>query len=77
MSINLLPLEGYKVHQGEGDQLSYKGIALNPKEQVIAEKVQEIITYINTVEEQLGLGADLLKGMNCCEEEDKDKELEN
>jgi len=43
--IKKIPLKPYKRHQGEGKQVSYKGRALNSKEQVIAEKVNEIIEY--------------------------------
>jgi len=70
-----IPLEGYKVHQGRGSQLSFNGIALNPKEQVIAEKVNEMIEYMNAVEEAMGFSLEAV-GEKCCSEE-HDKELEN
>ncbi len=55
MTLEKLPLEGYKVHQGEGDQLSYKGMALTPAVQAIAIKVNEIVEYINKVERMFGM----------------------
>ena len=71
MVLKRLPLEGYKKHQGEGNQLSYKGIAMNPKEQVIAEKVNEMIDYMNAVEEALGFSLEAKEdghseGCKCC-----------
>ena len=72
MTLKKLPLKGYKQHQGEGDQLSYNGIALNPKEQVIALKVNEIIDYVNNAEEMLtGLGMSIEQvAEGCCKEDD-------
>ena len=45
--IKKIPLKPYKRHQGEGKQVSYKGRALNSKEQAIAEKINEIVNYLN------------------------------
>ena len=59
MTLEQIPLEKYKWHQGEGHQYSYKGIALNPKEQVIADKVNEVIRYINGIEAAFGINLDI------------------
>ena len=59
MTLERIPLEKYKWHQGEGSQWSYKGIALNPKEQAIAFKLNEVIAYINGVEAAFGLNLDI------------------
>lgn len=37
----------YKTHQGEGEQYGYKGQALNPAEQAIVLKINEIVDWIN------------------------------
>ena len=70
MVLKKIPLEKYKWHQGEGSQYSYAGIALNPKEQVIANKVNEMIDYMNAVEEALGFSLE-------AKEEEHDEELDN
>ena len=90
MALEKIPLEAYKTHQGEGDQVAYKGRALNSKEQAIAEKVNEIIEYINSIASSFGLGAELLgvdnikakfgftaKVEKCCQDEEVDKDLGN
>jgi len=78
MTIERIPLDKYKWHQGEGSQWSYNGIALNPKEQAIAFKVNEMIAYINGVEAAFGitLDADDLKEHDgkCCKEDSEYKE---
>jgi len=74
MTLDRIPLEKYKWHQGEGSQWSFQGIALNPKEQALAFKLNEVIAYINGVEAAFGitLDADDLGGASsgCCKEKD-------
>ena len=48
MVIEKIELKPYKQHQGEGDQVSYHGIALNPIETACAKKINEIIDALNT-----------------------------
>lgn len=66
--IEKIPVEGYKQHQGEGDQLSYKGIALTKGEQVAIEKINEVIDMINTV--MVNFGINLTEEGNLEEVED-------
>ena len=47
MVLTKIPLEPYKQHQGEGKQLAFNGIALNPIEQETAVKINEIIDMLN------------------------------
>ncbi len=47
MVIEKIELKPYKQHQGEGDQVSYNGIALNPIETACAKKINEIIDALN------------------------------
>jgi len=81
MTLEKIPLEKYKWHQGEGSQWSYQGIALNPKEQAIAFKVNEMIAYINGVEAAFGIeikgetAIDTTAGnTGCCKEDSEYKE---
>ncbi len=53
--IEKIPLKPYKQHQGSGKQVSFKGRALNSKEQAIAEKVNENITLLNNHDVDLDL----------------------
>ena len=75
-----IPLEGYKVHQAEGDQFAYKGIALNPIEEANTLKINEIVKLINKFMPSVklldmvgtGLASDLSLGASvepCCQED--------
>ena len=67
--IDKIVVAPYKQHQGQGDQISYKGIPLAKVEQAVLEKLHEVIDHINKAD--------------CCAEvvearsEDEDKELSN
>jgi len=80
MTLERIPLEKYKWHQGEGSQWSYQGIALNPKEQALAFKLNEVIAYINGVEAAFGItldADDIAKAEHsgsCCKEDSEYKE---
>jgi len=67
MTLERIPLEPYKQHQGEGTQLGIKGFPLSPVEQTIAEKVNEIIDYIRGVEATFGFSLEAEKG--CCKDD--------
>jgi hypothetical protein len=45
--IEKIPIKPYKAHQGEIRQYGYKGIALNPIEQALTLKLNEIIDELN------------------------------
>jgi len=65
--IDKIPVEPYKQHQGEGGQLSYKGMALTPAVQVTIEKVNELIDMAN---ELISVGlAGVVNNSGCCAEE--------
>ena len=42
-NIEKIKVEPYKRHQGEGDQVSYKGVGLTPIEQELVRVVNELI----------------------------------
>jgi len=75
MTLEQIPLEKYKWHQGEGTQYSYKGIALNPKEQVLADKLNEVIRYINGVEAAFGISLDADE--KCCQDHSEQAHSDN
>ena len=69
--IDKIPLLPYKHHQGEGDQYSYTGIALSKVEQIMADKINEMIDMANELV-SVGLGGFAEGGTSsCCTEEDK------
>lgn len=43
MAIEKIIVQPYKRHQGQGDQVSFKGIALNPIEAECVKKINELI----------------------------------
>lgn len=47
MTIEKIPVGPYKQHQGEGDQLGYKGQGLDPPTQAAIEKINEIVDHLN------------------------------
>jgi len=47
MAIKKIIIKKYKAHQGEGEQYGFKGQALEPIEQELVFKVNEIIEWIN------------------------------
>jgi len=45
--IDRIPIEPYKWHQGEGTQYGYKGVALTPIEQALADKANQLVDFLN------------------------------
>ena len=45
--IDPIPVEPYKTHKGEGDQLGYKGHALSPPVQAAIEKINQLVDFLN------------------------------
>jgi len=73
--ISRIPVEPYKQHKGEGDQLGYKGIALNPFEQAAVEKINQLVDFLNefdTIAKTFGFKAESVSTGNRVEMKEAD-----